>query len=66
MPATYKNAVDIRTTNGNIVCALAENVENTSLATTSGSITLDLPRDVTANFSVKTVSGKLSTPFTEK
>jgi DUF4097 and DUF4098 domain-containing protein YvlB len=66
IPATYKNAVNIRTKNGNITCALAENADNVALKTTSGSITLDLPENLTADFSIKTVSGKLSIPFPEK
>jgi hypothetical protein len=66
IPATYKNAVNIHTTNGNIACTLAENAENVSLTTTSGNIALDLPKDIAANFSIKTVSGKLSTPVSEK
>jgi hypothetical protein len=66
IPATYENAVGIRTTNGNIACTLAENTEDISLTTTSGSITLDLPKNIAANFSIKTVSGNLSAPFPEK
>ncbi|MDR0560157.1 MAG: DUF4097 domain-containing protein [Prevotellaceae bacterium] len=66
IPATYKNVVNIRTTNGNIACTLAENAENVLLTTTSGNISLDLPKDIAASFSIKTVSGKLSTPFSEK
>jgi hypothetical protein len=66
IPATYENAVGIRTTNGNIAYTLAENTEDISLTTTSGSITLDLPKNIAANFSIKTVSGNLAAPFSEK
>jgi DUF4097 and DUF4098 domain-containing protein YvlB len=55
-----------KTTSGSIRCSASENTENISLVSSSGGVTLDIPRSFSANFSSRTSSGRLSTPFSEK
>jgi DUF4097 and DUF4098 domain-containing protein YvlB len=54
------------TKSGSIRCSIGENMENISLASSSGDITLKIPRNISSNFSSRTSSGRLSTPFSEK
>jgi lia operon protein LiaG len=54
------------TTSGSIHCSTGENTENISLTSSSGGITLAIPRNISSNFSSRTSSGRLSTPFSEK
>jgi DUF4097 and DUF4098 domain-containing protein YvlB len=61
-----KGNITAKTTNANIRCSAGENTENISLASLSGGITLNIPRNMSSNFSSRTLSGRLSTPFPEK
>jgi DUF4097 and DUF4098 domain-containing protein YvlB len=54
------------TMSGNINCSAGETMENIALASTSGGITLAIPRTISSNFSARSSSGGLSTPFPEK
>lgn len=66
LPATYKNEIHVRTTNGDISSTLAKNDTDITLASLDGNVLLQLPKDINCNFSIKTVSGKVTAPFTEK
>jgi DUF4097 and DUF4098 domain-containing protein YvlB len=57
-----KGTVTAKTRSGGIVCAAGEDAGNLVLETSSGGITLSLPRTLEFNFSART-SGALSTPF---
>jgi DUF4097 and DUF4098 domain-containing protein YvlB len=59
-------SIAITTTSGAIQAATAKNVERISLASTSGRINLEVPRSSSFSFSARTMSGKLSAPFSEK
>jgi DUF4097 and DUF4098 domain-containing protein YvlB len=54
-----------KASSGSIKCMVAENAGDVSLTTSSGRVTLDIPRDFVFNFSSRTSSGRLSTPFSE-
>jgi DUF4097 and DUF4098 domain-containing protein YvlB len=56
----------VRTKSGNIRCSAGEKTEHVSLDSISGGIRLAVPRNFDANFSSRTSSGRLSTPFPEK
>jgi DUF4097 and DUF4098 domain-containing protein YvlB len=56
----------IRTTSGAIQAATTGKVERIQLTSTSGRIDLAVPGSSNFNFSARTVSGSLSTPFPEK
>jgi DUF4097 and DUF4098 domain-containing protein YvlB len=58
--------VTAKNSSGGIYCIVNGNAGNISLATTSGGIGLDLPKDLVFNFSSKTSSGSLSTPFRDR
>jgi DUF4097 and DUF4098 domain-containing protein YvlB len=58
--------VNAKNSSGSIRCAVNENVGNISLITESGSVGLKLPEDLHFNFSSRTSSGGLSTPFQDK
>jgi DUF4097 and DUF4098 domain-containing protein YvlB len=59
-------SITAKTTSGKIHCSTAENGGNISLASTSGSIHLDIPKNNIFTFSSRTASGSLSTPFSDK
>jgi hypothetical protein len=59
-------SISAKAASGAIKCAVAENAGNVSLATSSGKVTLGVPRNLVFKFSSKTSSGRLSTPFSEK
>lgn len=59
-------SIAIATTSGAIQAAAAKNVERISLASTSGRVNLEVPRSSSFSFSARTMSGKLSAPFSEK
>ena len=58
--------IEMETNSGSIYCSAAEIVEDISLISRSGSIELRIPRYSIFNFSSRTSSGSLSTPFPEK
>jgi hypothetical protein len=58
--------ITAETTSGGIHCYTAENGGNISLVSTSGSVYLGIPKDNNFNFSSRTTSGALSTPFSDK
>ena len=58
--------IEMETTSGSIYCSAVEIVENISLQSTSGRIELRIPQHSIFNFSTRTSSGNLSTPFPEK
>jgi DUF4097 and DUF4098 domain-containing protein YvlB len=59
-------SVVAKASSGAIKCVVAENARDVSLTTSSGRVTLDMPKDFVFNFSARTSSGRLSTPFSEK
>ncbi|MCL2265916.1 MAG: DUF4097 domain-containing protein [Treponema sp.] len=59
-------SLNAKTTSGSIHCAVAENAGNISLLTTSGAVRLNLPQSLNFNFTSRTSSGKLTTPFSDK
>jgi DUF4097 and DUF4098 domain-containing protein YvlB len=59
-------SITAKTTSGNISCSAGENAGDISLASTSGNIALNIPEGTVLNFSSRTSSGRLSTPFPEK
>lgn len=58
--------INAKNSSGSIRCAVNENVGNISLITTSGSVGLNLPKNLNFSFSSRTSSGSLSTPFRDK
>jgi DUF4097 and DUF4098 domain-containing protein YvlB len=58
--------IAVETSSGAIHCSTGENMENISLTSSSGAVTLNIPRNISSNFSSRTSSGRLSTPFSEK
>jgi DUF4097 and DUF4098 domain-containing protein YvlB len=59
-------SVNAETTSGSIRCTIGEPTGNISLTASSGGVRLNLPRSSNFNFSSKTSSGSLSTPFSDK
>ena len=51
---------------GSVYCVATENTEDITITTSSGSVTLDIPRNFTFNFSSWSSSGSLKTPFSDK
>jgi DUF4097 and DUF4098 domain-containing protein YvlB len=58
--------ITAETTSGSIHCSTTENGGNISLASTSGGIYLGIPANNSFNFSSRTTSGHLSTPFSDR
>jgi len=56
-------AVDISSSSGRVRATLAGSVGDVSIETASGSVTLNLPYNFAFNFSSRTSSGNLNTPF---
>ena len=59
-------AVDIRSSSGRVRATLARNAGDVSIRTTSGGVALNLPRGLAFNFSSRTSSGNLHTPFDDR
>ncbi|GHT54954.1 protein LiaG [Spirochaetia bacterium] len=59
-------SVTAEASSGSIRCTVTESAGNISLTAKSGGVTLNLPRNLVFNFSSKTSSGSLSTPFPER
>jgi DUF4097 and DUF4098 domain-containing protein YvlB len=55
-----------KTSSGSIHCSVTEGAGNISLASSSGSVNLDLPQNYNFNFLSRTFSGNLSTPFSDR
>ncbi|GHU17317.1 hypothetical protein FACS1894163_08070 [Spirochaetia bacterium] len=58
--------VTAEASSGSIRCTVTESAGNISLTAKSGGVTLNLPRNLVFNFSSRTSSGSLSTPFPER
>jgi len=59
-------SVNAKTSSGNIKCTTAETSADITLATSSGSVNLNLNKNKSFNFTSRTSSGRLNTPFPEK
>jgi hypothetical protein len=58
--------VTAKTSSGAINCTVTETVNDISLVSSSGSVSLNVPKDISFRFSTRSSSGNLSTPFTER
>jgi DUF4097 and DUF4098 domain-containing protein YvlB len=58
--------ISAKTISGGIRCGAGEDTEHLSLTTTSGIVSLGIPRNSNAAFSARTTSGSLSTPFPDQ
>jgi DUF4097 and DUF4098 domain-containing protein YvlB len=58
--------ITAETTSGSIHCRTAENGGNISIVSTSGGVYLGIPPNNSFNFSSRSMSGSLSTPFSDK
>ncbi|MCL1992788.1 MAG: DUF4097 domain-containing protein [Spirochaetes bacterium] len=58
--------INARTSSGSFRSTVTENTGDITIATSSGSVRLDIPRDLVFNFSSRTSSGSLNTPFSER
>ena len=56
----------IESSSGSIYCVATENAGDITITTSSGSVTLDIPRNFAFNFSSRSSSGSLHTPFSDK
>jgi len=56
-------SVNAKTTSGGIDCTVDESAGNVTLNTTSGGVKLFLPVNLNFSFSSRTLSGRLTTPF---
>jgi len=63
---TVNGTVNTRTSSGKIQFAVTQNAGDITIRTTSGSVTLDIPRNLAFNFSSRSSSGRLNTPFSDK
>jgi len=59
-------AVNIRSSSGRVRGTLAGNAGNVSIETISGGVTLNLPQTLAFNFSSRSSSGSLHTPFDDR
>jgi len=59
-------AVNAKTSSGKINCTVNENAGDITLYTSSGAVRLYLPRNISCNFSSRTSSGRLTTPFSDR
>lgn len=57
---------DLKASSGRINCVVSENAGDISITTSSGSVILDIARNFIFNFSARTRSGSLHTPFSDK
>jgi lia operon protein LiaG len=72
---TYSGRIDINYATGRlslnssigyIHCTVSENIESLSINTRSGSVRLNLPQNLSFNFSSRTSTGRLTTPFSDR
>jgi DUF4097 and DUF4098 domain-containing protein YvlB len=54
------------TSSGSVYCVAAENAGDITITTSSGDVTLDIPRNFVFNFSSRSSSGNLHTPFSDR
>jgi DUF4097 and DUF4098 domain-containing protein YvlB len=59
-------AINASTRSGNISCTVSETIDNITFNTSSGRVELNLPQDQNFNFSSRTSSGRITTPFSDK
>jgi hypothetical protein len=59
-------SVTAEASSGDIRCLVTEGAGDIVLTTSSGNVTLDMPKNLAFNFSSRTSSGSLSTPFPDK
>lgn len=59
-------SVNAKTSSGSIRCTIGGNAGDVSLNTASGAVRLNLPQDSNYNFTSRTSSGRLTTPFSDK
>jgi len=64
--SVVKGDVNAKSTSGNIQCTASRSVKDISITASSGSVTLDIPRDLSFKFSARTSSGRLTTPFSDQ
>lgn len=57
---------DIKSSSGSVHCTAGEKAGDISITASSGSITLNIPRSMGFNYSSRTSSGGLHTPFSDK
>jgi hypothetical protein len=63
----YANGkVNAKSSSGNIHCAAAESVGDISITSSSGGVSLNVPKTLAFSFSSRTSSGSLRTPFSDK
>jgi hypothetical protein len=63
---SISGAVTAKASSGNIDCTIAENTGDITIISSSGGVSLKIPIDLAFNFSSKTSSGNLQTPFSDK
>jgi hypothetical protein len=56
----------LETSSGSIHCLTTENARDLKITTSSGGVILDIPRNSNFNFSSRSSSGRLNTPFSDK
>lgn len=56
----------LETSSGGIHCVTTENAKDIKITTSSGGVILDIPKNFSFNFSSKSSSGRLNTPFSDK
>ena len=59
-------SLNAKTSSGSISCTIIESAGNISLNTSSGAVRLNLPQSLNFNFSSRTSSGRLTTPFSDR
>jgi len=59
-------SVNLKTSSGNVNCAVGEKAGNISIETTSGPVRLNLPPNYQFHFSVRSTSGRLTAPFSDR
>ena len=61
-----KGPVDLNSSSGSIRCTASETAGDITINTTSGNVTLKLPENFLFNFSSRSSSGRITTPFQDK
>jgi len=64
--AEARGDITLTTSSGNINCSIIETEGDISLSSSSGTVRLNVPQNLSFNFSSRTSSGGLSTPFSDK
>jgi DUF4097 and DUF4098 domain-containing protein YvlB len=58
-------AINIKTSSGSVRCTITENARDILIATSSGRVFLNIPRSSSFNFSSRSSTGRLRTPFND-